>query len=161
MRIWHYLGWGSLIVGGIVALAALVIVLRGWWVGTHTRDTGAAADGFRAQTRRVARRLGVAVSGTAVILVGAFLALPGVPGPGVLVMLIGLGILATEFVWARRWLTAVKRRSEHLADRLSGVKPTDAGTPGHQPSRIRRWLMKIKVPGEHAGPVQNGESSRK
>ena len=40
--------------------------------------------------------------GAALLLVGVVLSLPLVPGPGLLVMFIGLGVLGTEFEWARR-----------------------------------------------------------
>ena len=40
--------------------------------------------------------------GIALVLVGIVLALPLVPGPGVLVMFGGLTLLAAEFEWARR-----------------------------------------------------------
>lgn len=46
------------------------------------------------------RKLIVAVVGSTVILFG--LALVVLPGPAVIVVPLGLAILATEFVWARR-----------------------------------------------------------
>ena len=48
------------------------------------------------------RRVIVAVVGGTVLLFG--LALLVLPGPALLVIPLGLAILATEFVWARRWL---------------------------------------------------------
>jgi hypothetical protein len=59
--------------------------------------------------RHTIRASRVAV-GLALIVVGLVLALPLVPGPGVLVMLVGLTVLSTEFEWARR-----------LRDRLHGM----------------------------------------
>ena len=53
----------------------------------------------------------VAGFGGSVLLLG-FLMIP-LPGPAVLVIPAGLAILATEFVWARRWL----RRTRELADK--------------------------------------------
>ena len=50
------------------------------------------------------------VLGLALALVGLVLALPGIPGPGLLVMFVGLTVLSTEFEWARR-----------LRDRLRGM----------------------------------------
>jgi uncharacterized protein (TIGR02611 family) len=52
-------------------------------------------------------RLCVALVGAAVLAVG-ILAIP-YPGPGWAVLFIGLGILASEFEWARRWLAAARR----------------------------------------------------
>ena len=51
---------------------------------------------------RHARKLVVAVVGGSVVLVG--IAMLGLPGPAILVIPLGLAILATEFLWARRWL---------------------------------------------------------
>jgi hypothetical protein len=48
------------------------------------------------------RRVIVAVIGGTVLLIG--IALVVLPGPAFLVIPLGLAILATEFVWARRWL---------------------------------------------------------
>jgi len=50
------------------------------------------------------------VLGLALVLAGVVLAIPGVPGPGLLVMFVGLTVLSTEFEWARR-----------LRDRLHGM----------------------------------------
>lgn len=54
------------------------------------------------------RKLVVAVIGTTVLLIGV--AMIVLPGPAVIVIPLGLGILATEFVWARRLLQRVKDR---------------------------------------------------
>jgi uncharacterized protein (TIGR02611 family) len=51
---------------------------------------------------RVAWRIGVTVVGVAVV-VGGIILLP-LPGPGWLIIFAGLGILATEYEWARRLL---------------------------------------------------------
>jgi len=50
------------------------------------------------------------VLGLALVILGVVLALPGVPGPGLLVIFVGLTVLGGEFEWARR-----------LRDRLQGV----------------------------------------
>jgi hypothetical protein len=44
------------------------------------------------------------------------------PGPGVLVLLAGLGILATEFAWAGRLMMETKRMANKAAER-TGMKP--------------------------------------
>ncbi len=56
------------------------------------------------------------VLGLALVLVGVVLALPGIPGPGLLVMFVGLTVLSTEFEWARR-----------LRDRLRGLFRSGTG----------------------------------
>jgi uncharacterized protein (TIGR02611 family) len=57
---------------------------------------------------RVARKVVVGVLGGTVLALG--IALLVLPGPAVVVIPIGLAILATEFVWARRLLAQVKRK---------------------------------------------------
>jgi uncharacterized protein (TIGR02611 family) len=56
------------------------------------------------------------VLGLAIVLVGLVLALPGVPGPGLLVMFVGLTVLSTEFEWARR----LRDRLHELFRRATG-----------------------------------------
>lgn len=56
----------------------------------------------------LAYRIGVAVVGLAVLAIG-LLAIP-YPGPGWAIVFVGLAILATEFIWARRVLTFVRER---------------------------------------------------
>jgi uncharacterized protein (TIGR02611 family) len=55
------------------------------------------------KTKRQMKRIGVGLVGGIVLFVG-IIAIP-YPGPGWLIVFAGLGILATEFVWAQRVLT--------------------------------------------------------
>ena len=64
-----------------------------------------------AQVHPVIRRTLVAVIGTTIVLIGLLLIF--LPGPGAVVILIGLALLATEFVWAQR----VIRRARELGRR--------------------------------------------
>jgi uncharacterized protein (TIGR02611 family) len=63
-------------------------------------------------TLKQARRLVVAVVGLTVLLIGLVMIV--LPGPAVLVIPIGLAILATEFVWARRLLSRMRTEAERL-----------------------------------------------
>jgi len=63
-------------------------------------------------TFKWARRIAVIVSGFTVLAVG--IAMLVLPGPGLIVIPVGLGILGLEFAWARRWLQKVKERGEAL-----------------------------------------------
>ena len=69
---------------------------------------------------RVAKRIVVAVVGGTVTLIG--IALIVLPGPAFLVIPIGLSILATEFVWAKRFL----EKARQMATRLKSNSPHDA-----------------------------------
>jgi uncharacterized protein (TIGR02611 family) len=64
------------------------------------------------RTLRQARRLIVIVVGFTILVVG--IAMIVLPGPAVVVIPIGLALLATEFVWARRLLDTVKERIERI-----------------------------------------------
>ncbi len=66
------------------------------------------------------RQLIIFVLGMSVLVVG--IAMIVLPGPATIVIPAGLAILATEFVWAQRWLTYLKRRAQEVADWSSGSK---------------------------------------
>ena len=55
---------------------------------------------------RPAKRLIVVVSGFTVLAIG--IAMIVLPGPSIIVVPLGLSILATEFVWAKRFLKKMK-----------------------------------------------------
>lgn len=64
------------------------------------------------KTLRRAKRFVTGVIGFTVLLIG--IAMTVLPGPAILVIPIGLGILATEFVWARSILKRVKGNFREL-----------------------------------------------
>ena len=44
------------------------------------------------------------------------------PGPGMLSIFLGLGLLAAEFVWARRLMDRIKHEGGRLVDRFAVTK---------------------------------------
>ena len=50
------------------------------------------------------------LAGFGLLIVGGLLCLPGVPGPGILLILLGLFLLSDHFVWARKPLEWCKKR---------------------------------------------------
>jgi putative transmembrane protein PGPGW len=60
------------------------------------------------------------VLGGALLVVGFVLALPLVPGPGILVMLVGLTVLSAEFEWARRLRDHVRGRFRRAIGGIDG-----------------------------------------
>ncbi len=64
------------------------------------------------RTLTQARRLIVVVVGFTILFAGV--AMIVLPGPAFIVIPIGLAILATEFIWARRLLDRVKERIERM-----------------------------------------------
>ena len=59
-------------------------------------------------------RIAVAVVGLVILGLG-ILAIP-YPGPGWAIVFVGLGILATEFTWARRLLAYARERYDKVMD---------------------------------------------
>jgi uncharacterized protein (TIGR02611 family) len=65
-------------------------------------------------------RLGRIVVGLLLLVVGIVLSLPLVPGPGLLVAAIGIGLLSHEFEWARRLRNWAHAEIERLRSRHAG-----------------------------------------
>jgi uncharacterized protein (TIGR02611 family) len=75
-------------------------------------------------------RIAVAAVGVVLILLGLLLSLPGVPGPGLLVVALGLALLALEFDRAERLLERILGRLERVgetASRASGLQKAVTG----------------------------------
>lgn len=68
---------------------------------------------------RLAKRIVVAVVGGTITLIG--IALLILPGPAFIVIPIGLSILATEFVWARKFL----RKAREVGTRVASKSKAD------------------------------------
>ncbi len=65
---------------------------------------------------RSAKRIVVTVVGFGLIVAGLIMLV--VPGPGILAIIAGLAVLATQYAWARRALDVTKRRAGSGWDRL-------------------------------------------
>ena len=66
------------------------------------------------------RRVFLIIAGFTLLLAGGVMLVT--PGPGLLVIFLGLGLLAAEFVWARRLMDRLKREGGRLADRFATSK---------------------------------------
>jgi tellurite resistance protein TerC len=84
------------------------------------------------QVRRIFRT----VAGFTLLLAGIVMIVT--PGPGWLVILLGLGLLAAEFVWARRLVDRIKREGDRLKETVLGkttaTKPVEASPVQPQPN---------------------------
>jgi uncharacterized protein (TIGR02611 family) len=58
------------------------------------------------------RRIFLVIAGFTLLLAGLVMLVT--PGPGLLVIIFGLSILAAEFVWARRLMNRLKREGERV-----------------------------------------------
>jgi uncharacterized membrane protein YfcA len=73
---------------------------------------------------RLLRRIAVTIVGTVILAVGVVLLVA--PGPGLLVILLALIVLAGEYEWARRNLTAVRARARSAADKTAASRVATA-----------------------------------
>ncbi len=103
------------VIGVILAVGVLASVFMG------AKDTAALespishalADLYHATTRTI-WRVFILVAGSTLLLIGT--ALLVLPGPGILTLMVGLAVLATQFVWARVWLARARTAAKELAD---------------------------------------------
>jgi uncharacterized protein (TIGR02611 family) len=68
------------------------------------------------------RRVFLIIAGFTLLLAGVVMLVT--PGPGIPVILLGLGLLAAEFVWARRLMDRIKHESGRVVDRLAAAAKT-------------------------------------
>ena len=71
----------------------------------------------RHKQRNLLHRIGVVLLGILVVCAGIFMAGPGVPGPGIAVILVGLSFLALEFDRAERLLEKAIIWADNAKDR--------------------------------------------
>lgn len=78
---------------------------------------------------KLARRIAISVIGGTVVLVGVIMLVT--PGPGLVVIPLGLAILALEFAWARHWLNRIKASlsREQLNDLMARTRKLGARKP--------------------------------
>jgi tellurite resistance protein TerC len=68
------------------------------------------------EVMRLGRRIGIAIAGSAVLAVGV--AMLVLPGPAIVVIPLGLGILSLEFERPRRWLQWFRKKAADLTGRV-------------------------------------------
>jgi uncharacterized protein (TIGR02611 family) len=78
------------------------------------------------ETLRQARRAIIAVVGFTVVALGAVMIVT--PGPGWIVIFLGLSVLAMEFVWARRLLKRLKLKGEEVRETIFGAGTSPSET---------------------------------
>jgi uncharacterized protein (TIGR02611 family) len=102
------------------------------------------------QVRRVFR----VVAGFTLLAAGAVMLIT--PGPGWLVIFLGLGLLAAEFVWARRWMDRIKREGDRFKDTVFGKSETGKGSDAPTASVDQSLAAGREVRAESADPNQPG-----
>lgn len=80
---------------------------------------------------RNAKRVAITIAGSVVVLAGV--AMLVLPGPGIVVIIAGLAILATQYVWAERLLKLAREKANQAKDAIlrkkDDAEPDEEGTP--------------------------------
>ena len=71
----------------------------------------------RHKQRHILHRVAIVLAGVLIVIAGIVMSGPGVPGPGIVTIIVGLTFLALEFDWAERWLARVIIWGDKTAER--------------------------------------------
>ena len=74
-------------------------------------------------TYKYARRIVITIVGLTVVVIGLLLFFT--PGPAIVVIPIGLGILSLEYAWARRWLKLLKDKANSTIDSFKSPRSSN------------------------------------
>ena len=72
------------------------------------------------------------VSGSVLLLVGLFLSLPGIPGPGIVLIFVGFGILSRDFECAKRSHLRLKDTAQRIINRRKTAKRQEPAATGQE-----------------------------
>jgi uncharacterized protein (TIGR02611 family) len=78
----------------------------------------------RHKQRNIVHRAAVVAAGVLIVIAGIIMSGPGVPGPGIATIVIGLGFLALEFDWAERLLERAIIWGDQVKDRAEETSTT-------------------------------------
>jgi tellurite resistance protein TerC len=67
-------------------------------------------------TYREARRVAILTLGMTIVILGLIMLVT--PGPGMLMIILGLAVLGAEFAWARTWLNRMREMAGDVGDRV-------------------------------------------
>jgi uncharacterized protein (TIGR02611 family) len=84
----------------------------------------------RHKQRHIVHRAAVVVAGFLIVIAGIIMSGPGVPGPGIVTIIIGLTFLALEFDRAERWLEKVIIWGDRAAERAEQTTTTQRVVAG-------------------------------
>ena len=73
--------------------------------------------------RALALTTKVVVTTVGVLVLVAGLVMMVTPGPGIVGIVVGLAILATEYDWADRWLQAARRKAKQAKEKAEAMDP--------------------------------------
>ncbi|HZD81205.1 MAG TPA: PGPGW domain-containing protein [Actinomycetota bacterium] len=82
---------------------------------------------------RNGKRIAVTIGGMMLLVAGMIMMVT--PGPGLVVIIAGLAVLATEYVWAQRALNLAKRKAQQAKDKVTGRSRRGTASSTSQPDR--------------------------
>ena len=94
-------------------------------------------------TQRTLKRIAIGVIGFIVVVAGILL-IP-LPGPGLLVVIAGLSILALEFAWAKRWLDWTKEYARRAKEKMSFRRKSNQAPPAKADETPAETAKKIPL----------------
>ena len=80
-------------------------------------------------TYKAARRIAISVVGATIVLLGVVMLVT--PGPGLVVIPVGLAILSIEFAWARHWLRKMRESISRAGAGVLRFGEPDSGSIRH------------------------------
>ena len=95
-------------------------------MATEKKSQGRMIERVRERKERHKQRAKlyrVAFATLAILVILAGIALIPLPGPGWLIVAVGLGMLALEFDWAERLLEQILERIERVSEQASAASP--------------------------------------
>ncbi len=105
---------------------------------------------------RAARRVVVTVAGAGILAVGAVLLVA--PGPGLIVIAVGLLVLGTEYEWARRRGRTTLRKARQAADAAAARPAALAGTAAFAAGLVVLGIVLAVVDGLPGSGIASGIS---
>jgi uncharacterized protein (TIGR02611 family) len=80
------------------------------------------------------RRIFIIIAGFTLLLAGLVMLVT--PGPGIVVILFGLSLLAAEFVWARRLMNRLKREGDRVRHAVWRPGKEEPAKPAPEPKTL-------------------------
>ncbi|OLS24788.1 MAG: hypothetical protein HeimC2_20930 [Candidatus Heimdallarchaeota archaeon LC_2] len=75
---------------------------------------------YSKRTVKELRRIVILIMGLTIVFIGVLLLI--LPGPGVVTIIFGLTLLASEFYWAKNWLKKVEQGIDSVKNRITSSK---------------------------------------
>ena len=94
---------------------------------------------------KLARRIAVAIVGSTVLIIGIVMVIT--PGPAIVLIPVGLGILSIEFAWARYWLKRVRERISRRNAASRGERAEQHRGQAHRPCQTPHGCHQSSIRG--------------